>query len=66
MFVLRIHSHSDTGQDATEEFDDIGHTNYATDLLKEYLIGTLVDGKSTMQGSSTPSHSTGESENPNA
>lgn len=29
------------GKDATEPFEDVGHSTDARELLKEYLIGTL-------------------------
>jgi cytochrome b involved in lipid metabolism len=29
------------GKDATEPFEDVGHSTDARDLLKEYLIGSL-------------------------
>lgn len=31
------------GKDATSEFLDIGHSDYAEDLLKKYYVGDLVD-----------------------
>ncbi|CAH2049796.1 unnamed protein product, partial [Iphiclides podalirius] len=38
------------GTDATEEFDDIGHSLDAKELLKKFLIGELVDeDKSAVQ-----------------
>ncbi|CAG9462738.1 unnamed protein product [Pedinophyceae sp. YPF-701] len=35
-----------TGRDATDEFEDYGHSNHARTLLKDYLIGTLSDPES--------------------
>lgn len=29
------------GKDASEDFDEIGHSSAATDMLKDYLIGSL-------------------------
>jgi len=29
------------GKDATEPFEDVGHSTDARELLKEYLIGSL-------------------------
>lgn len=28
-----------TGKDATQDFDEIGHSNSARDLLEKYIIG---------------------------
>jgi hypothetical protein len=30
-----------TGKDATSDFEDIGHSNHARDMLAKYLIGSL-------------------------
>lgn len=30
-----------TGRDATEAFEDVGHSNDARELMKDYLIGEL-------------------------
>ena len=35
-----------TGEDATEEFNDIGHTAAAKELMESYLIGYLADEES--------------------
>lgn len=29
------------GKDATESFEDVGHSTDARDLMKDYLIGSL-------------------------
>ena len=31
------------GQDATEPFEDVGHSTDARDMMKEYLIGELIE-----------------------
>lgn len=31
------------GKDATSEFDDVGHSQDAKDLLKQYHVGSLVE-----------------------
>lgn len=31
------------GQDASEAFEDIGHSTGARDMLEKYLVGDLVD-----------------------
>jgi cytochrome b involved in lipid metabolism len=31
------------GDDATEAFEDVGHTNDAVEMMKDYLIGKLVE-----------------------
>ena len=33
------------GKDSTEQFDDVGHSQDAKDLLKQYHIGTLVESE---------------------
>lgn len=37
--VLLDHS----GKDGSEDFDDVGHSKDAFDLMKKYLVGELVD-----------------------
>lgn len=32
------------GRDATEAFEDVGHSDEARDMLKQYLVGTGPDG----------------------
>lgn len=44
------------GQDSTEDFEDVGHSEDAYEQLKDYLIGVL-GGESTKIGVSTPSAS---------
>lgn len=31
------------GKDATESFEDVGHSTDARDLMKDYLIGSLTE-----------------------
>ena len=31
------------GKDATENFEDVGHSSDARDLMKQYLIGELAE-----------------------
>ena len=31
------------GQDSTEPFEDVGHSTDARDMMKEYLIGELIE-----------------------
>ena len=31
------------GQDSTEAFEDVGHSTDARDMMKEYLIGELIE-----------------------
>ena len=31
------------GQDSTEAFEDVGHSTDAREMLKEYLIGDLIE-----------------------
>ena len=38
------------GTDATEAFDDIGHTNYAVSLLDKYLVGQLQGAEDAAAG----------------
>lgn len=35
------------GKDATDEFNDIGHSNGARNILEKYKIGTLLDADKT-------------------
>lgn len=37
------------GQDATEQFEDIGHSNDARDMMKPYKVGELVEVNSNFQ-----------------
>ncbi|CAH0405545.1 unnamed protein product [Chilo suppressalis] len=55
------------GKDATEDFDDIGHSIDAKELMKKYRIGELVDEDKTNTNNSggnvkwtTPSNNTEE------
>ncbi|XP_073282731.1 cytochrome b5-like [Primulina huaijiensis] len=32
---------SSTGKDATSDYEDIGHSEYAKDLMKKYVIGQI-------------------------
>ncbi|XP_073035474.1 cytochrome b5-like [Primulina eburnea] len=32
---------SSTGKDATSDYEDIGHSEYAKDLMKNYIIGQI-------------------------
>ncbi|XP_073016485.1 cytochrome b5-like [Primulina eburnea] len=32
---------SSTGKDATSDYEDIGHSDYAKDLMKNYVIGQI-------------------------
>lgn len=51
---------SSTGKDATQDFDDIGHSNSAKQLLEKYVIGAYEGGdpaasaKATAPPTSTP------------
>ena len=40
-FVIYLLSLSFAGGDATEAFEDVGHSTDARDLMKDYLIGEL-------------------------
>jgi len=31
------------GKDATESFEDVGHSTDAREMMKEYLVGELID-----------------------
>jgi cytochrome b5 len=33
------------GKDSSEDFDDVGHSNDAMDLMKKYQVGKLVDAE---------------------
>lgn len=33
------------GKDSTEAFDDVGHSQDAKDLLKQYHVGTIVEAE---------------------
>jgi cytochrome b5 len=33
------------GKDSTEAFDDVGHSQDAKDILKQYHIGTIVESE---------------------
>lgn len=35
------------GKDATENFEDVGHSNDARDMMKKYKIGELVESERT-------------------
>ncbi|XP_016990043.1 cytochrome b5 [Drosophila rhopaloa] len=35
------------GKDATESFEDVGHSNDARDMMKKYKIGELVESERT-------------------
>ena len=35
------------GKDASEDFDDVGHSKDALDLMKKYLVGELVESERT-------------------
>ncbi|KAL6766547.1 CYB1 [Auxenochlorella protothecoides x Auxenochlorella symbiontica] len=35
---------SNSGKDATEDFEEIGHSKTAKDMLKEYYVGEFVGG----------------------
>lgn len=37
------------GKDASEDFDDVGHSNDAMELMKKYQIGVLVDSERSNQ-----------------
>lgn len=37
------------GKDASEDFDDVGHSNDAFQLMKKYQIGVLVESERTNQ-----------------
>ena len=54
-YSMNIHQHpggeeiliEHAGQDSTEPFEDVGHSTDARDMLTEYLIGELVEVKSS-------------------
>lgn len=33
------------GTDSTEQFDDVGHSQDAKDILKQYHIGTIIESE---------------------
>lgn len=33
------------GTDSTEQFDDVGHSQDAKDILKQYHVGTIVESE---------------------
>lgn len=33
------------GKDSTEAFDDVGHSQDAKDILKQYHVGTLIESE---------------------
>lgn len=37
------------GTDASEDFDDVGHSNDAMELMKKYQVGVLVESDKTNQ-----------------
>lgn len=37
------------GKDASEDFDDVGHSNDAMELMKKYQVGVLVESERTNQ-----------------
>ncbi|DBA00579.1 TPA: hypothetical protein N0F65_007708 [Lagenidium giganteum] len=41
------------GQDATDDFDDIGHSNEAKEQLKDFVIGRLAGAKKSQVASKT-------------
>jgi len=43
------------GQDATEDYDDVGHSDEAHETLEEYLIGELDDGAGGSAATPAPS-----------
>ncbi|PJF19306.1 hypothetical protein PSACC_00802 [Paramicrosporidium saccamoebae] len=44
-----------TGMNATIAFDDIGHSDFARDMLSQYLVGTYVDGEERCEPCLSPS-----------
>eukprot|EP01108_Squamamoeba_japonica_P005426 TRINITY_DN427_c0_g1_i2.p1 TRINITY_DN427_c0_g1~~TRINITY_DN427_c0_g1_i2.p1 ORF type:complete len:126 (+),score=60.73 TRINITY_DN427_c0_g1_i2:141-518(+) len=40
------------GKDATQEYDDVGHSDEADELMKDYLVGTVVGGAAKSSGKS--------------
>ncbi|XP_023949956.2 cytochrome b5 [Bicyclus anynana] len=45
------------GKEATQDFEDVGHSDDAIELMKKYLIGTLPSAEKS-QGGSKPADST--------
>ncbi|XP_070172431.1 cytochrome b5 [Polyergus mexicanus] len=37
------------GKDSSEDFDDVGHSNDAMELMKKYQVGVLVESERTNQ-----------------
>lgn len=49
------------GKDASEDFDDVGHSKDAFDLMKKYQVGELVESE---RSNTTPKQSWGSSNVP--
>lgn len=47
-----------TGRDATEAFEDVGHSNDARELMKDYLIGELHPVSSQIDDQNAPEGAT--------
>ncbi len=48
-----------SGKDATSEYDDVGHSNTANKMMKEYFIGEYEGGESAPEGSAQANASPG-------
>ena len=48
-----------SGKDATSEYDDVGHSNTANKMMKEYFIGEYEGGDSAPEGSAQANASPG-------
>ncbi|KAL1455275.1 hypothetical protein WDU94_009380 [Cyamophila willieti] len=51
------------GKNATEQFEDVGHSTEARELMKKYLVGTISDPENVP--ASSQGSSNGNFENPN-
>ncbi len=52
LIVFWYHPCFSPGDDATESFEDVGHSTDARELMKDYLIGNLHEASSVWKGDS--------------
>lgn len=51
------------GKDASESFEDVGHSTDARDLMKRYKIGEVIESERTKVAERTPQYWNEESSN---
>lgn len=51
------------GKDATESFEDVGHSTDARELMKRYKIGEVIESERTQVAEKTPQYWSNESSN---